>query len=139
MKNFIITAGALLLILTIMQYQFQLNHLLRQKADLKYAADEAAASAGLCYDEEGFGDGVLRFDRRKAEEKAGEMIRLNLSASGSENQGDEISWALDFDDEEKERPKVTVSLRQGRLLVRSEYEHVPYSQSTYREEIGGLK
>ena len=47
MKNFIITTGAVILIVTIMSYQFQCNRLLREKQQLKYVADEAAATAAL--------------------------------------------------------------------------------------------
>lgn len=118
MKNFIITAGAVLLILTIMQYQFRCNNLLREKQQLKYAADEAAASAGLCFDEESFGQGQLRFDRKKAMEKAEQMITYNLGRK-------DILWKIAFSDQDL-RPSVTITIETEKLKAVSKYEHVPY-------------
>lgn len=123
MKNLIITAGALLLMLTIMSYQFQLNSLLREKENLKFAVDEVASSAGLCFDEERFGDGSLSFDREKAKRKAEEIIRLNLMQNEDETP---VSCKIEFFDEEGESPKVVVTLQKERIKAVSVYEHVPY-------------
>lgn len=122
MKNFIITAGALLLILTIMQYQFTLNHLLSQKAELKYAADEAAATAGLCIDAQMYGEGNLCFDKEKARKRAEQSLEYNLNVS----ENDDVKWEIHFEEGEDQRPKVIVRVHQGKMNIVSVYEHVPY-------------
>ena len=119
MKNFIITTGAVVLILTIMSYQFQCNRLLRERQLLKYAADEAAATAGLCFDEERFGEGKLLFDRRKALQKAERVITYNVPAS-------EIIWKISFADQDEKNPSVTITIEKKRLKVMSKYEYLPY-------------
>ncbi|MGN0659961.1 MAG: hypothetical protein ACI4LA_10215 [Emergencia sp.] len=123
MKNFIITAGAVLLMLNIMSWQFQINSLLREKAELKNAADEAAATAGICFDESLYGDGLLRFDRERAREKSEEILRLNLPEKGN---AEETRMEITFEGENEGRPAVTVTLQRGKLKVLSRYEHVPY-------------
>ncbi len=111
-----------MLILSIMQFQFQCNELLRKKQNLKYAADEAAASAALCFDEASFGSGVFRFDRTAAREKAAKVISLNLP----EEQGESIRWELTFSDERQDHPYVEVTIRQERLRAVSVYEYVGF-------------
>lgn len=122
MKNFIITAGTLFLILTIMQYQFTLNQLLRDKADLKNVADEAAAAAALCVDAESFGEGALCFNRETAASKAGASISANLK----ERMMKDLQWEITFNGEELQRPEVSVVLQWKKLKVISVYEYVPY-------------
>ena len=119
MKNFIITTGAVILILTIMSFQFQCNQLLREKQLLKYAADEAAATAGLCFDEIHFGEGKLLFDRRKALQKAEQVIAYNVSDS-------EIIWKISFADQDEKNPSVTITIEKKRLKVMSKCEYLPY-------------
>lgn len=120
MKNLIVAASAVILILTIMQLQFQCNELLRRKQNLKYAADEAAASAALCCDDESFGIGVLKFDRRTAQKRAEETIRLNLTGRYEEN----LRWEIRFFDEEQDRPHFVVTIYQRELKAVSTYEYV---------------
>lgn len=119
MKNFIITTGAVILILTIMSYQFQCNQMLREKQLLKYAADEAAATAGLCFDEDHFGEGRLLFDRKKATRKAEQVISYNLQDS-------QFIWKISFTDQGQQRPFVTIIIEKDRLKVLSKYEYLPY-------------
>ena len=119
MKNFIITTGAVILILTIMSWQFRCNDMLREKQLLKYAADEAAASAGLCFDEDSFGQGRLLFDRKKAVNKAEQVISYNL-------QSREVVWKISFADQGLQSPFVTVMIEKGPLKVLSKYEYLPY-------------
>ena len=102
-----------------MGYQLQCNRLLREKQLLKYAADEAAATAGLCFDEESFGEGRLLFDRKKALEKAERVISYNL-------QDAEIVWKISFVDQNARNPLVTVTIEKKRLKVFSKYEYLPY-------------
>ena len=122
MKNFIVTAASVLLILTVMQLQLQCGELLRRKQFLKYTAEEAAASAALCLDAERFGDGILRFDRILAERKAEEIIGLNLT----EEEQKELEWEIHFFEEDQSRPYVTVILYQQKLKVSSTYEYAAY-------------
>lgn len=109
--------------LNIMSWQFQINSLLREKAELKNAADEAAATAGICFDESLYGDGLLRFDRERAREKSEEILRLNLPEKGNV---EETRMEITFEGENEGRPAVTVTLQRGKLKVLSRYEHVPY-------------
>ena len=119
MKNFIITTGAVILIVTIMSYQFQCNRLLREKQQLKYVADEAAATAALCFDEVSFGEGRLLFDRKRAMKKAEQIIAYNL-------QNSKLIWKISFEDQDVQRPSVTITIEKDRLKIMSKYDYLPY-------------
>lgn len=119
MKNLLITAACLLLITTAISGWSQLHDLLRTKEGLKSAADEAAASAGLCIDEQAFGEGYLRIDREEAEARAEEMLLLNLKEKGKA-----ARWEVDFA-EEGEIPSVTVTVYYKNLKAVSVYEYLP--------------
>ena len=114
MKNFIITTGAVILIVTIMSYQFQCNRL-----QLKYVADEAAATGALCFDEVSFGEGRLLFDRKRAMKKAEQIIAYNL-------QNSKLIWKISFADQDVQRPSVTITIEKDRLKIMSKYDYLPY-------------
>lgn len=114
MKELIITSGILVFMTFVMGMQTDFDRLLHQGQELKFAADEAAATAGLCIDPESYGDGLIRFDRERAEGEAREMTALNLKGNAD--------LAIRF--REDEHPSVTVILRKGRLQVHSEYEYL---------------
>ena len=114
MKELIITSGILLFMVTVMGLQTSLNELMHRGQELKFAADEAAATAGLCIDPEAYGEGIIRFDREKAREEALAITRLNGKQGAS----------LSIQYEEGEHPAVTVRLKQGELQVHSKYEYL---------------
>lgn len=119
MKNFIITTGAVILIITIMSYQFQCNRLLREKQQLKYVADEAAATAALFFNEVSFGEGKILFDRKTAMKKAEQIIAYNL-------QNSKLIWKISFADQDVQRPSVTITIEKDRLKIMSKYDYLPY-------------
>lgn len=119
MKNFIITTGAVILILTMMSCHIQCCRVLRTKELLKVSADEAAATAGVCFDPRAYGEGVLQFDEEKARSRAAQMIELNLKKAGIEPQ-----WNLYFSGS-AERPAVTVEVSYEQMTARGSYEYVP--------------
>lgn len=118
MKNLIITIGAVILILTVTQFQIQFSGMVRQKKMMKYVSEEAAASAALHYDAEAFGEGYLKFDREAGENKAEEMIRLNTTDK------DNFTWEITFDYKDADNPSVTVSIKKGTARVMSVYEYI---------------
>ena len=117
MKNMIITIGMIIFIMTMTGMQYRCNSVLHRKQDMKFAADEAAATAALCIDREAFGQGIIKIRRAEAERAARDMAWLNL---GKE------SGKLGIRFTEGVRPTVTVIITEGKLRAESEYEYVPY-------------
>lgn len=117
MKNMIITVGMIIFIMTMTGMQYRCNAVLHKKQDMKFAADEAAATAALCIDREAFGQGVIKIRRDEAERVAADMAALDLKEQDAE-------IAVEFSD--GERPMVKVTITDGRLRVTSEYEYVAY-------------
>ena len=115
MKELIITSGILLFMVTVMAVQTELHQVMHEAQELKFAADEACATAGLCLDAESYGDGVLRFDRGKAEKEARAITALNLPGKAVE---------MRFTFREDTKPSVRILLTCGRLSAASEYEYV---------------
>ncbi len=97
MKNFIITIGALLYMITIIYFQIDLNEAVRYKQILKYAADEGAATASLFIEEQAYGNGKFVYNDTEAVKKAREIIKYNLCDNN-------IKFDISFtDDNEKTR------------------------------------
>ncbi|NLD10906.1 hypothetical protein [Aminicella lysinilytica] len=117
MKNLIITIGIVVFIVTITGMQFTCNQMLHTKQEMKFAADEAAATAALCLDEEAFGDGNLYFNKEKAGAQAKAMAGLNMPKG---------KCKVDIEFFAGERPAVKVIIKRGRLTAVSKYEYVAY-------------
>lgn len=117
MKNMIITFGIVVFILTISSMQLSCNEMLKDEQDLKFAADEAAATAVLCLNKFEFGNGNITFNKKTSERRAREITRVNL-------RNKDFKLALRY--LEGETPAVEVWLRQGKLKAHSKYEYVSY-------------
>ena len=70
---------------------------------MKAAADETGAAQTLQIDAECFGEGILYFDRKRAAQKAEEVLRLNFPEADKEGR-----WEILFTDGTAEKPSVTV-------------------------------
>lgn len=103
MKNFIITAGALLFILAIIVFQMECNQRLRQKQQLQFVADEAVDSAVLY-------DNVHGLSEEKVKDIVKEMVNRNL-------QGKELNIEVFFSKLETGGMAVTVELSGNELRV----------------------
>lgn len=136
---------------TIIYFQIDCNEMIRYKQQLKFAADEAAATTSVCIDMDSFGEGMHVYDDATALVKAKEILALNLDAK---NVTYEISFVDDskvfrkyshkgefLNQEPKEgvRPSVTVEINGGKpvfrlaflnpemnLIEKSNYEYVGY-------------
>ncbi|GEM_PF-6604124 len=78
MKNLILGIALVLIFSLFSVYQSDSNRLSEHKEALKYAADEAAATAGLFYRQEEYAEGRKVFDDEKANEKLRSVTRKNL-------------------------------------------------------------
>ena len=123
MKNFIITTGAVLLILAMMHWQFQISHMLRTKEELKTVADEAATAAALCIDAEAYAQDILAFDKEQAGDSAEQVIKRNLPESFKK-----LRWEICFDVSENLVPQVRVFLYLDRLKVEARCRYIPDSR-----------
>ena len=119
MKNLIITMGIVVYLVAAMGFQNQWNLMYHRSLELKYAADEAAATACLCIDRQAYGQGYIDFDRGEAERKARAIVCDNLK-------GSDFRMELTF--HTGARPGVSVRLRKGELGARSTYEYVTYEK-----------
>lgn len=117
MKNLIITVGIIVFIVSITGMQFQCNSMLHTRQEMKFAADEAAATAALCLDRNTYGEGILSFDKDKAKASAETMAALNMQKGN-------YTIALDY--LEGKKPGVKVIIEKGKLRAASEYEYVAY-------------
>lgn len=120
MKNLLITTGIAILIFTMSGYWLQLHELFAVKEKMKAAADETAAAAALQIDAECFGEGILYFDRKRAAQKAEEVLRLNFPEADKEGR-----WEILFTDGTAEKPSVTVRFYYRKMKVISVYEYMP--------------
>ena len=91
MKNFIITIAAILLMTTIMVFQLDCNQMIQKQEQLKFAADECAATACIYTLDESFGEGIQVYNDKKAIENLEEMLKLNLK-------NEEICYKVSFED-----------------------------------------
>ena len=117
MKNLIITIGIVIFIVTISGMQLYCNGMLHSRQDLKFAADEAAATAALCLNRSDYANGSITFDKAEAERCAEEIAGLNLKKD---------KFKLEISYLSGNRPAVVVTIRQGVLKAHSRYEYVPY-------------
>ena len=117
MKNLIITAGIVMYLVAAMGYQNRWNITYHKVLELKYAADEAAATACLCLDLAAYGQGRIDFDRAEAERKARAITAANLKSP---------EFDLRFFYIYGSRPGVGVHLRKDGLGARSVYEYVAF-------------
>lgn len=107
------------MIITVIGFQMECNQLLRQKQNLKFMADEAAASASLCIKPYDFGEGKLVFDQEKATAVAQEIVKQNMP-------GKEVNTQVFFMMTGEKRTAVTVRLMWDNLTETSTYEYVSY-------------
>ncbi|HKM28121.1 MAG TPA: hypothetical protein VJY37_00400 [Anaerovoracaceae bacterium] len=151
MKNLIITIGSLILMTTIIYFQIDCNEMIRYKQQLKFAADEAAATASVCIDMDSFGEGLHVYDDATAVVKAKEIIELNLASKAVTfdisfvddshvlRQYSHKGELLNQEPKEGVRPSVTVKINGGKpvfrlaflnpqmdLIEKSNYEYVGY-------------
>ena len=117
MKNLIITIGMIIFIMTMMGMQSSCNHMLHTRQEMKFAADEAAATAALCIDRRAFGEGLIRLDRVEAERSARIMAHMNLREQN-------YDFRIEFPREQDAAVRVVIT--EGRLSVTSEYEYVAF-------------
>lgn len=120
MKNLIITVAVILLMLSMMTGWFRLFDVMRTKGTLQAAAENGAAAAALCIDEEAFGDGILRFDEEAARKRAEEIIFANVPKVGEVGQ-----WEITFAEDKSKVPSVTVRVWYKELKVTAAYEYLP--------------
>lgn len=107
------------MILSVISLQMKCNQLIRQKQELKFMADEAAASAGLCIDPHRFGEGELVLDKEKAIGTAQEIVKQNMP-------GKEVETKVLFVAAGAKGTAVTVILSCDNLKATSTYEFVAY-------------
>ena len=101
MKNFIITIALVILFAFFQVYHVDANALLRQQEMLKYATDEAAASASLFYSTDYFGEGEKIFTDEEALNMAVSTLEHNLDAEAGSTAAlkplDDAYWQKDMD------------------------------------------
>ncbi|MEF9922403.1 MAG: hypothetical protein RR313_07060 [Anaerovoracaceae bacterium] len=152
MKNFIITIGAIILMSTIMYFQVDCNEMMRYREQLKFVADEAAATASVFVSANDFGEGYKIYEDMAAKAAADKMIRLNLKTKSP------VTYEIYFEDDSQvkrgynqggdkiflkqftaTKPRVSILLNGGKpkfrlpflksnkdIIVKSYYEYVAF-------------
>ncbi len=99
MKIFIVFTAIMMMGLTCVVYQGDMNMYRHEQETLKMIAEEAACQAALCFDEEAYGRGIKRFDKAEAEKTVASYIQAGkkLLAGGKKY---EMTFEISYEDDE---------------------------------------
>ena len=100
MKVLIVFLGLLLINISFLAYQSDMDRYVKLQTNLKAAAEDAAAGASLCQDEEAYGKGYLVIDDAKAEEYVS-FVAEDMKRRLPEYMGAEVRYEMKIFDDSK--------------------------------------
>lgn len=103
--------------LGISSLQFQYNRLTHTKMEMKFAADETAATAALAVDIRSYSRGILKFDEAAAINSGNKIIENNMKYKL-------FKVKYNFLYADTLSPKVVVEISMDGMKVCSKYEYV---------------
>ena len=114
MKVFIVFMGLLIINVSFLSYQGDLDHYVRCQAFLKAVAEESAAGAALYYDEEAYSAGTFQFDYEESRNYIGYFIEESKKETPLPPDS-VITYEVSFQDdllgyEDEDNPSVTVRI-----------------------------
>ena len=110
MKILLVFLGMMVVSVTFIAYEGDMNHYLRLQTNLKAAAEEAAAGASLYYEEEAFASGILTIKEEDARLYVEEIVSKTAETlSLDPEKGESLTYSLEIQDG-IENPYITVSL-----------------------------
>lgn len=134
MKIFIVFMGLLVINVSFLSYQGDMNQFVRQQAILKFLAEECAASAAALMDEEEYALGRMVFNHERGEEHVEDFLQYTITAWGLTGQ---LSCKLDFEDDQMGYPDENPSeIPAVSATIRYETEdlfHLPFITLTQLE------